>query len=71
MFYENKLEKEIRRKEQELEARQAELYKTIGKLTNERDSLPLCGKSLEDPTSRKTIVEKMVHLSVERQCELL
>ncbi len=49
VFDENKREKEMRRKEQELEARRAELYKTIGQLTIERDWLRQCGKMLGGP----------------------
>lgn len=46
VFDESRREKEMARKEQQLEGEQSELYKTIGQLTIERDFLRQCGTKL-------------------------
>ncbi len=46
VFDESRREKELSKKEEQLEAEQERLYKTIGQLTIERDFLRQCGKKL-------------------------
>ena len=46
VFDESKHEKELQRKEKVLEAREAQMLKTIGQLTIERDFLQQCGEKL-------------------------
>lgn len=71
VFNQSKQEKDIQKKEKELEAERNELMSKIGQLTMERDWLKKNQSKCLDLTTKRSLLKSPSKLTMKRRCELL